>query len=381
MRTDWAQARRILAVRLDSLGDVLMCTPALAAIRRHHADVQLTLLTSPSGAAAAAQVREIDDCIVHHAVWMKSAEAPVPPEATMALVAQLAERRFDAAVVFSTCTQSALPAALVCHLAGIPLRLAHCRENPYGLLSDWLPDQEVCRSGMRHEVQRQLDLVASVGYEQPDTRLRLRFEASDAWRLREAFAAAGGDTTRPYIVVHPGASAPSRRYPPERFGWAAAALARRTGCQIVYTGSHEERALIEAAVAAAPHPHLVLAGQLPLGQLAALLAGAQLLVCNNTGPAHVAAALGTPVVVLYALTNPQHTPWRTPSRVLSHEVPCRDCLKSVCPQGHHACLLGIEPEAVVSAALELLGTPVAVPWRPVEHAAFAARAGSTEAIP
>src|SRR5690606_32003010 len=95
VHSDWARARRLLAVRLDGLGDVLMCTPALAAIRRHHADMQLTLLTSPSGAAAAAQVREIHDCIVHHAVWMKSAEAPVPPEATMALVAQLAERRFD----------------------------------------------------------------------------------------------------------------------------------------------------------------------------------------------------------------------------------------------------------------------------------------------
>jgi ADP-heptose:LPS heptosyltransferase len=70
---------------------------------------------------------------------------------------------------------------------------------------------------------------------------------------------------------------------------------------------------------------------------------------------HIAAALGTPVVDLYALTNPQHTPWRVPSRVLSHDVPCRNCLKSACPQGHHDCLRGVEPAAVVSAAVALLG--------------------------
>jgi ADP-heptose:LPS heptosyltransferase len=77
------------------------------------------------------------------------------------------------------------------------------------------------------------------------------------------------------------------------------------------------------------------------------------LICNNSGPAHIAAALDTPVVVLYALTNPQHTPWQVASRVLNHDVPCRNCLRSVCPQGHHACLLRVEPEAVAHAALEL----------------------------
>src|SRR5690606_17364106 len=85
-----------------------------------------------------------------------------------------------------------------------------------------------------------------------------------------------------------------------------------------------------------------------------LLSEARLLVANNTGPVHMAAALGTPVVDLYALTNPQHTPWQVPARVLSHDVPCRNCLKSVCPLGHNDCLRGIEPPAVATAALELM---------------------------
>ena len=85
-------------------------------------------------------------------------------------------------------------------------------------------------------------------------------------------------------------------------------------------------------------PSHSLAGQLGLADLAALIALAPVLVTNNTGPAHVAAAVGTPVVDLYALTNPQHTPWGVPSRVLFHDVPCKFCYKSVCPERHHDCL-------------------------------------------
>jgi ADP-heptose:LPS heptosyltransferase len=88
--------------------------------------------------------------------------------------------------------------------------------------------------------------------------------------------------------------------------------------------------------------------------LGALIEGADLLLTNNTGPAHLAAALGTPVVDLYALTHPQQTPWRVPARVISHAVECRNCMKRVCPQQHHACLHRIDTNRVVGAALELL---------------------------
>src|SRR5256885_16700168 len=101
-------------------------------------------------------------------------------------------------------------------------------------------------------------------------------------------------------------------------------------------------------------PSCSVAGSLDLAELAALLARSDLLVANNTGPVHVAAAVGTPVVDLYALTNPQHTPWGVPRRVLNHDVPCRWCYKSVCPEGHHDCLRLVSPHAIVQAALELL---------------------------
>jgi ADP-heptose:LPS heptosyltransferase len=101
-------------------------------------------------------------------------------------------------------------------------------------------------------------------------------------------------------------------------------------------------------------PSRSVAGSLDLSELAALLARADLLVANNTGPVHVAAAVGTPVVDLYALTNPQHTPWMVPCRVLSRDVACRWCYKSVCPEGHHRCLRLVDAGEVCRAAFELL---------------------------
>jgi ADP-heptose:LPS heptosyltransferase len=90
--------------------------------------------------------------------------------------------------------------------------------------------------------------------------------------------------------------------------------------------------------------------------LATLIRLAPVLIANNTGPVHIAAAVGTPVVDLYALTNPQHTPWLVPHRVLSHDVPCKYCYRSICPEGHHHCLRLIPPAEVVAAACDLLAT-------------------------
>jgi ADP-heptose:LPS heptosyltransferase len=154
--------------------------------------------------------------------------------------------------------------------------------------------------------------------------------------------------------VHVGATAPSRRWPAERFGQVADLLAYEQGARLVFTGSADEAALVAAARACMKQPSHSLAGRLTLGQLGALIARADLLLGNNSGPAHLAAALGTPVVDVYALTNPQHTPWAVPHRVLFHDVPCKFCYKSVCPEGHGNCLALVEPTEVVDAALSLL---------------------------
>ena len=354
----WAAARRVLAVRLDAMGDVLMTAPALAALGRGR---HLTLLTSSAGAEVARLIPAVDEVIVHAPPWMK-APGPADPAADLALVEALRRGAFDAAAIFTVHSQSPLPAALLCHLAGVPLRLAHCRENPYRLLTDWVRETEPS-ARLRHEARRQLDLVAAVGLPEPDGSgglaiPRRAVDAADA-RLRALGLAPG----QPWAIVHPGASAPSRRYPAAALARVVRALTREHGWRVLVTGTDDERPLA-ARVAAAPGA-VSLAGELDLAGLAALVARAPAVVCGNTGPAHLAAALGTPVVDLYALTNLQHAPWRGRGRVLFREVPCRVCLKSVCPEGHHRCLRDVPPGLVVFAALEAMaGRAPAIPEDP-----------------
>lgn len=356
---DWAQARNVLCIRLDYLGDVLMMTPAIRALKHpqhsQHSPPgrRITLLTSAAGAAAASYIPEIDDTIEYAAPWMKSSGFH-SAVADLVMISALRERQFEAAVIFTTYSQSALPAALLCYLAGIPLRLAHCRENPYQLLTHWVRDTEP-QEHVRHEVQRQLDLVATVGCHTRDERLSFRVAASDlAWVLHR-LQGLGVDPSRPWILLHPGASAPSRRYPPRHWTCAAQELKRRLACPLVFSGDPHEVELVDQIRHGIAGSHS-LAGELDLGKLAALISLAPVFIVNNTGPAHIAAAVGTPLVDLYALTNPQHTPWQVASRVLFQEVPCSFCYKSICPKGHHDCLSRVAPERVVDAAIELLQT-------------------------
>jgi len=139
----------------------------------------------------------------------------------------------------------------------------------------------------------------------------------------------------------------------------AGLLVRRLGVTVVLTGTAEERELVERiyaqidpAARAAVH---CFAGLLPFPQFCALIASADLAITNNTGPMHVAAALKTPVIALFALTNPpeQWGPWRVPHRQLYHDVPCQLCYSRVCPRGQE-CQRLVTPDAVVTAADELL---------------------------
>jgi len=356
MRTagDWDRSEKILCVRLDALGDVLMTTPALRALKQAGAGRRLTLLASPAGAAVASLVPEIDDVIVYDAPWMKATAVRRSSEPEFALIKRLRAARFDAAVIFTVYSQNPLPAAFLCRLAEIPLRLAHCHENPYQLLTHWEKDLEP-EHLVRHEVRRQLDLVAAVGCRAANERLALRVPEEAGRRVAGLLEGFGIERDCRWILVHPGASAPSRRWPPEGFAQAAGCLARVHGYPIVFCGTEPERELVEQIRTAMRAPSHSLVALLNLAECAALVAQAPLLISNNTGPVHIAAAVGTPVVDLYALTNPQHTPWMVPQRVLNHEVPCKYCYKSICPEKHHDCLRLVPPEAVVRAACELLG--------------------------
>lgn len=348
---EWQRARKLLCVRLDNMGDVLMTTPALQALKRQAAHRHLTLLASASGSSVVPFVPDIDSVLTFDAPWVKNDCDDMGSACDMLDV--LKHQAFDAAIIFTVYSQSALPAALLCRLAGIPLVLAHCRENPYHLLSHWVRESEPAR--YRHEVQRQLDLVATIGAVNPDPVLRFVTRTRDRLSLYRKLRDMDPGSGKPWIVAHCGASAESRRYPAAMFARAFRSLGRDAAV-ILLTGDSAERGL-SARIrqwCATRATVVDLAGMLTLGELGCLIEDAAVLVSNNTGPVHIAAATGTPVVDLYALTNPQHTPWKVPRRVLFHDVPCKYCYRSVCPETHHRCLRGVAPDDVCRAIRDLL---------------------------
>ncbi|SOD79357.1 lipopolysaccharide heptosyltransferase II [Spirosoma fluviale] len=314
----WKDGLRLLCVRLDNLGDVLMTTPAFRALKTTWPAAHLTLLTSSAGAAIAKFIPEIDQVISFDVPWVAGQQQQ--PDQVIDLGNRLRSHQFDAAIVFTVQSQNPLPAAMLCYLAGIPRVLGYCRENPYQLMTDWVPDPEILVA-TRHEVIRQLELVREIGCHTTNRSLSLTRSIADQQRVRQQLTTAGLDLQRPWLVLHPGVSEEKRRYPAEQFVQALLPLMQDSGYQVVLTGSKSEQSLTSQIQHQLTGRAVDLAGQLSLGELAALLAEAPLLIANNTGPVHMAAALGTPVVVLYAKTNPQHTPWQVPSRVLYFDVP------------------------------------------------------------
>ena len=172
-------------------------------------------------------------------------------------------------MIFTVFSQNPLPAALTCYLAGIPLRLAHCRENPYYLLTDWVRESEPDRE-IRHEVRRQLDLVATVGAVASDDRMRIRLPKNSQSKVRCKLSEIGVIADRPWVVVHPGAArraaAIHRRASPP-----PAQLVEQHSVQVVFTGSNDDVPLVESIRVEMGADSHSLAGKLSLAELGALL--------------------------------------------------------------------------------------------------------------
>ena len=373
----WQAVRRVLAVRLDNLGDVLVTTPAIHAIRTSLPEAHITLLASPVGAQAGRLNPDIDDVIVYEAPWMDPwHKLPQDSAREQRTIATLREGRFDGAIIFTSFRQSPLPAAYLCYLADVPLRVAASIDGPGSLLTTRHKHPE----RMMHEVERGLDLVGAIGLGTDETDLVLRVPEEARSRVADgldvpSLPRPATRDPRPLVVVHPGCSMPARTYPWDLYVEVVDLLVERLDARVVLTGAGDERELVERIRnrlrPAARERTRPCAGELPFADFCALIEAADLAVTNNTGPMHVAAAVKTPVVALFALTNPpeQWGPWRVPHRLLNHEVPCRLCYSRICPY-EHDCLRLVSPESVVRAAAELLNEASALA-APVSAAAAA----------
>jgi lipopolysaccharide heptosyltransferase II len=325
MIESWRHCKNILVIRADNMGDLIMSGPALRALKES-SSATVTLLTSSLAAGIAPFIKEIDEVLVFDLPWVK-ANKTLSGDEVFALVALLKERDFDAAVIFTVFSQNPLPAAMVAFMAGIPLRLAYCRENPYSLLTNWLPDKEPY-SFINHQVERDLSLVHAIGAATKNVHLHLELNRSSLAAANNKLEEIGVDTARPWLILHAGVSEEKRRFPEERWVEVAKKIIIEKQFQILFTGTRSEKILCDTLAAKTGPGGFSVAGLFSLDEFIALVKEAPLVVSVNTGTVHIAAAVDTPVIVLYAQTNPQHTPWRVRSRVLEFGIKSEDRSKN-----------------------------------------------------
>ena len=320
----WSDCKNVLVIRADNMGDLLLSSPAIQVLQQH-LNCKITLLTSGKAQAIVPMLPGIDDLLICNVPWVKL-DGNNDPEEFLRLLLLIKSKSFDACVIFTVYSQNPMPAILLTYLAEIPLRLAYCRENPYHLLTDWVPDQEPYQI-IKHQVQRDLDLVAATGVVAEAPALKINIPETGYQRAWQQLIPLGLDILRePYFILHPGVSEAKRRYPKQHWIALAQKLQQTFHLPVLFTGSAAEVALAREIAAQAGKACFAVAGLLGLDEFAVLIDQAKAVISVNTGTVHLAAALQTPVVVLHAQTNPQHSPWKVPHKVLEFSVP--EALKS-----------------------------------------------------
>jgi ADP-heptose:LPS heptosyltransferase len=337
---------RAVVARLDSAGDVLITGPAVRAVAAAHDGV--TFLAGPRGHAAAELLPGVDEIIEWQAPWVDFDSPELTAGHVESLVKQLRDVAPSRVYIFTSFHQSPLPLALICRMAEVPWVGAISEDYPGTLLD------------LRHHVQsgipepeRALSLVRAAGCDLPagdDGRLRVRKPPSLPPDIAQIVSSAT------FVVFHPGAAVPARRPTAARSAEMVAALAE-AGHRVVVTGDASERDLT-AAVAA--NNGIDVGGRTSLATLSAVYAAAQVVVVPNTGPAHLAAAVGAPVVSLFAPVVPasQWIPYgNNVIRLGDQDAPCRQTRARTCPVDGHPCLDGITDAELLAAVDRLGGKP------------------------
>ncbi len=351
------RARTVLVARLDNAGDVLLQGPMVRAVA-HGAD-RVVLLAGPAGAAAAELLPGVDEVWTWACPWILGDPPPVDADDLAVLTERVRSLAPDEAVVSTSFHQSPLPLALLLRSAGVPRISAISVDYPGSLLDvrhrvdDDLPEPE-----------RALSLARAAGFDLPpgdDGRLGVRrpLPALRDLHTRGPQGPASpdradlADLSPGYVVLHPGASVPARAWPAQRCAEAVEALAD-AGHRVLVTGGPAER---ELTAVVAGSRGVDLGGGTTLAEMAALLDGAAAVVVGNTGPAHLAAAVGTPVVSLFAPVVPaaRWAPYGVPTVVLGDQsAPCRGTRARECPVPGHPCLTSVTAADVVAAVEKLV---------------------------
>jgi heptosyltransferase-2 len=343
---DDSSGPRILVVGASWVGDMVMAQALFMALRQRHPGCRITVLAPAWSRPLLARMPEIDS-----AIDLPFAHGEFNLGGRLALARALEPKRFDRAIVLPNSFKSALIPAF----AGIPVRTGWRGEMRFWLLND-------IRLLDRHRyplmVERFVALAFPEGRPLPDPlpRPRLHADAERLAALREQF---GLDPGAPVLALCPGAEfGPAKRWPERHYASVAGALLAR-GWQVWLLGSARDRDVAAAIIAALPatqrHSAHNLAGATELVDAVDLLAGADLVVSNDSGLMHIAAALNRPLVVVYGASSPAFTPPLSErAETLAIPVDCGPCFRRECPKRHLKCLNDLQPELVLAAGERLL---------------------------
>ena len=333
--------RRLLLIKPSSLGDIVHAMPTLAALRARFPHAEVTWLVKGQWAPLVTAIRGVDHvCAMGPGLsgWMKR-------------IPDLRAARFDLVVDL----QGLFRSGAMAWLSGCGRRIgfANGREGSPLVYTQRVEVPE----GPVHAVDRYLLLAEALGAERP---AQPRFEFADRPQDREAvetmLARSAISASSPWIAINASARWETKRWPPQHFAEAADRLSREQGCPIVFIGGAAERPDTQAVLAVMRTKAVDLTGQTPVGLLPSLLRQAAVLITNDSGPMHIAAAVGTPVVALFGPTDPRKTgPYGKGHLVLSHPVECSPCFSRDCARAMKLeCLLEVKPDQVVHAVQQQL---------------------------
>ncbi len=332
---------RILLIKPSSLGDIVHAFPVVSAIKAQWPGSHITWLVKRQWADLVERAEGVDQ------VWPVEMTVTSWIEAGRALRAQ----RFDLAIDL----QGLFRSGILARLSGAPTRIgfANGREG-----SPWFYTQRVpVLSPDLHAVDRYLSVVAALGASLPDKpRFRFRLSEEDMTVVRKLCQSKGLSVDKPWVAMNIGARWPTKRWSPSSFAAVVDQLHEVQLDPVVMIGGAEERAYTNTLRALTDRPFIDLSGEIPLGYLPALLSKATAMITNDSGPMHIAAALGVPVVAIFGPTSPARTgPYGGGHQVLTSRIPCSPCFSRVCRHVPELeCLHRIQPTQVVDVIRPLL---------------------------
>jgi heptosyltransferase II len=335
---------RILIRGTNWIGDAVMSEPALSAIRLAFPKADITLLVKPAIAELFQRHPAIDHLLVYE---HRGRHARLSGK--WALGSELRRGRFDLAILF----QNAFEAALLAFLAGIPRRYGYGTDGRAFLLSDAITVPN--RTALAHQTQYYLDLLRPLGITPSPAAPRLFVSDSEEKRMTQRLTEAGIQATEWLIGINPGSTyGNAKRWLPERFAQAADRVAEQFGGRVVIVGAAGEEALGQAIAEKMHSKPVVLSGWTSIRELMSVIKRCRLFVTNDTGPMHIAAAFGVPVVAVFGPTDSRTTsPFGEAHQIVRQPVECSPCLLRECPIDHR-CMTGVTVEQVYGAAAKQL---------------------------